>query len=54
VLLAVKFIPVFYLHEYFRVVKLRESTDLQDRPPCGDIPITGMQPAVAPELGHDI
>jgi hypothetical protein len=49
-----KFIPVFYLHEYFRVVRLRESPDLKHLPPCGDIPITGMQPAVAPELGHDI
>jgi len=50
----VKFIPVFYLYEYFRVVRLRESPDLKGHPPCGDIPITGIQPAVAPELDHDI
>jgi len=54
VLLTVKFIPVFYLRDYFRAVKLRESPDLKDHPPCGYIPITGILPAVALELGHDI
>lgn len=55
-LLTVKFVSVsvFCLREYFRAVKLRESPDLKDHPPCEDIPVTGVQPAVAPGLGHDV
>jgi hypothetical protein len=48
VLLTVKFIPVFYLHEYSRVVRLRESPELKDHPPCGDIPITRSGAGVGP------